>query len=372
MFETLKIYTNKALSLEGVSQELINLGYRRADEVLEEGDFSLHGDTLEIFPVNFTFPLRLEWEFDVVRKIYSFDKTLNKKIIDYDFLIVIPHFKKVKKYTSEDLPLEAVLRLKKGDYIVHTKYGIGKFIGVKKLKLKEKEDYYFEIAYDNNDKLYVSKEDAHLIQKYTSFSIRAPKLSRLGSQEWVRTKMKVERGIKEFALAMLRMEAQRKLMGGFKFSKDVPWQSQFEKTFPYEETPDQFKAVTETKLDMQNAACMDRLICGDVGYGKTEVAMRAVFKAVMDNKQVAFLVPTTILAYQHYKNLSQRVKDFPVKVEMLSRFRTPAEQERIIRALHEGKIDIIVGTHRLTSDDVAFKDLGLLVIRRRTQVRRRA
>jgi len=362
MFETLKIYTNKALSLEGVSQELINLGYRRADEVLEEGDFSLHGDTLEIFPVNFTFPLRLEWEFDVVRKIYSFDKTLNKKIIDYDFLIVIPHFKKVKKYTSEDLPLEAVLRLKKGDYIVHTKYGIGKFIGVKKLKLKEKEDYYFEIAYDNNDKLYVSKEDAHLIQKYTSFSIRAPKLSRLGSQEWVRTKMKVERGIKEFALAMLRMEAQRKLMGGFKFSKDVPWQSQFEKTFPYEETPDQFKAVTETKLDMQNAACMDRLICGDVGYGKTEVAMRAVFKAVMDNKQVAFLVPTTILAYQHYKNLSQRVKDFPVKVEMLSRFRTPAEQERIIRALHEGKIDIIVGTHRLTSDDVAFKDLGLLVI----------
>ncbi len=362
MFETLKIYTNKALSLEGVSQELINLGYRRADEVLEEGDFSLHGDTLEIFPVNFTFPLRLEWEFDVVRKIYSFDKTLNKKIIDYDFLIVIPHFKKVKKYTSEDLPLEAVLRLKKGDYIVHTKYGIGKFIGVKKLKLKEKEEYYFEIAYDNNDKLYVSKEDAHLIQKYTSFSIRAPKLSRLGSQEWVRTKMKVERGIKEFALAMLRMEAQRKLMGGFKFSKDVPWQSQFEKTFPYEETPDQFKAVTETKLDMQNAACMDRLICGDVGYGKTEVAMRAVFKAVMDNKQVAFLVPTTILAYQHYKNLSQRVKDFPVKVEMLSRFRTPAEQERIIRALHEGKIDIIVGTHRLTSDDVAFKDLGLLVI----------
>jgi len=362
MFETLKIYTNKALSLEGVSQELINLGYRRADEVLEEGDFSLHGDTLEIFPVNFTFPLRLEWEFDVVRKIYSFDKTLNKKIIDYDFLIVIPHFKKVKKYTSEDLPLEAVLRLKKGDYVVHTKYGIGKFIGVKKLKLKEKEDYYFEIAYDNNDKLYVSKEDAHLIQKYTSFSIRAPKLSRLGSQEWVRTKMKVERGIKEFALAMLRMEAQRKLMGGFKFSKDVPWQSQFEKTFPYEETPDQFKAVTETKLDMQNAACMDRLICGDVGYGKTEVAMRAVFKAVMDNKQVAFLVPTTILAYQHYKNLSQRVKDFPVKVEMLSRFRTPAEQERIIRALHEGKIDIIVGTHRLTSDDVAFKDLGLLVI----------
>lgn len=362
MFDTLKIYTNKALSLDATNQELVTLGYRRVDEVLEEGDFSVRGDTLEVFPVNFTFPLRLEWEFDVVRKIYSFDKTLNKKIIDYDFLIVIPHFKKIKKYTDEDLPLEAVLRLKKGDFVVHTKYGIGKFIGVKKLKLKEKEDYYFEIAYDNNDKLYVSKEDAHLIQKYTSFSIKQPKLSRLGSREWIRTKMRVERGIKEFALTILRMEAQRKLIGGFKFSADTPWQAQFEKTFPYEETNDQAKAVSETKHDMEDAGCMDRLICGDVGYGKTEVAMRAVFKAVMDNKQVAFLVPTTILAYQHYKNLSDRVKDFPVRVEMLSRFRTPSEQERIIKELRAGKIDVIVGTHRLTSDDVDFRDLGLLVI----------
>ncbi|MDD4955573.1 MAG: CarD family transcriptional regulator, partial [Candidatus Omnitrophica bacterium] len=362
MFDTLKIYLNKELSLDNVNQELVNLGYKRVDEVLEEGDFSVRGDTLEVFPVNFSFPLRLEWEFDVVRKIYSFDKALNKKIIDYDFLIVIPHFKKAKKYTDEDLPLEAVLRLKRGDFVVHTKYGIGKFLGVKKLKLKEKEDYYFEIAYDKNDKLYVSKEDAHLIQKYTSFSIRSPKLSRLGSKEWVRTKMRVERGIKEFALIILRMEAQRKLMGGFKFSPDTPWQAQFEKTFPYEETKDQIKAVLETKQDMEMTTCMDRLVCGDVGYGKTEVAMRAVFKAVMDNKQVAFLVPTTILAYQHYKNLSDRVKDFPVKVEMLSRFRTPSEQERIIKELREGKIDVIVGTHRLTSDDVGFRDLGLLVI----------
>jgi len=362
MFNTLKIYTNKELSLEAVSQELVTLGYRRVDEVLEEGDFSLRGDTLEVFPVNFTFPLRLEWEFNVVSKIYSFDKALNKKIIDYDFLIIIPHFKKVKKYTDEDLPLEAVLRLKRGDFVVHTRYGIGRFAGIKKLKLKEKEDYYFEIIYDNNDKLYVSKEDAHLIQKYTSFSIKSPKLSRLGSQEWVRTKMRVERGIKEFALTILRMEAQRKLIGGFKFSSDTPWQAQFEKTFPYEETNDQAKAVVETKRDMERETCMDRLICGDVGYGKTEVAMRAVFKAVMDNKQVAFLVPTTILAYQHYKNLSSRVKDFPVKVEMLSRFRTPSEQEKIIKELRGGKIDVIVGTHRLTSDDVGFRDLGLLII----------
>lgn len=362
MFNTLKIYTNKAFSIESAEGGLVDLGYRRVDNVFEEGDFSLRGDTLEIFPVNFAFPLRIEWEFDIIKKIYSFDKTLNKKVIDYDFLIVIPHFKKAKKYTTEDLPLEAVLRLKAGDYVVHTRYGIGKFLGIRKLRIKETEDYYFEILYANKDKLYVSKEDAHLIQKYTSFSIRAPKLSRLGSREWIKTKERVERGIKEFALVLLRMEAQRKLIGGFRFSVDVPWQQQFEDMFAYELTEDQEGATFEVKKDMEAGSCMDRLICGDVGYGKTEVAMRSCFKAVMNGKQVAFLVPTTILAYQHYMNLLARLKDFPVRVEMLSRFRTPAQQEKIIKELHQGKIDIVVGTHRLTSDDVGFKDLGLLIV----------
>ncbi len=362
MFETFKIYTNKELSFDITQKKLIELGYRRVDETIEEGDFSLRGDTLEVFPVNFNFPLRLEWEFDIVRKIYSFDKTLNKKIIDYDFLIIIPHFKKAKKYLSEDLPIEAILRIKKGDYVVHTKYGIGRFLGIKKLDVKGREGYYFEIEYANSDKLYVSKEEAHFIQKYTSFSSRNPKLSRLGGKEWLRIKERVEHGIKQFALSLMRMEAQRKLMGGFKFSRDTEWQKQFEDSFPFEVTADQEKATNEVKADMESPRCMDRLICGDVGYGKTEVAMRAVFKAVMDGKQVAFLVPTTILAYQHYTNLCLRAKQFPIRVEMLSRFRTKAAQEKIVTDLHTGKIDIVVGTHRLTSDDVGFKDLGLLVI----------
>ena len=362
MFNTLKIYRHKELPLKQAIAELISLNYRRVNAVGEEGDFSLQGDTLELYPVNFNFPLRIEWEFETIAKIYSFDKTLNKKIIDYDLLIVIPHLKKAKRYTSEDFPLDAVLRIKKGDYVVHSRYGIGKFCGVKSLTIKAKEGYYFEIEYDRKDKLYVSKEDAHLVQKYTGFSLKRPHLSRLGTKEWTRIKEKVQRGIKAFALEILKIEAQRKVIGGFKYIPDGQWQKRFEENFPYKETEDQVKSTAEVKADMQETGCMDRIICGDVGYGKTEVAMRAAFKAVESGKQVAFLVPTTILAYQHYTNLVRRLKDFPFYVEMLSRFRTTHEQNEILRKLSQGKIDIIVGTHRLLSDDVSFKDLGLLII----------
>ena len=362
MFDTLKIYTHKKIPLQEVEEKLVELGYRRVEETLEEGDFSLRGDTLEIFPVNFSFPLRVEWEFENIIKIYSFDKTLNKKVIDYDLLIIIPYLKKSKRYTSEDLPIYAVLRIKKGDYVVHSRYGIGRFLGVKKLVVRGKEDYYFEIEYENKDKIYVSKEDAHLVQKYSNFTLKKPRLTRLGSREWIRTKEKVQEGIKAFALEILKMEAQRKIIGGFRYSPDDEWQKKFEKSFPYQETEDQIKATKEVKKDMEDSDCMDRIICGDVGYGKTEVAMRAAFKAVVSSKQVAFLVPTTILAYQHYINLLKRIEGFPFYVEMFSRFRSPAEQTMILERLKEGKIDIIVGTHRLLSEDVIFRDLGLLVI----------
>ncbi len=363
MFDTFKIYTHKEIPLEKVREKLISLGYSNVDQAHEEGDFSVHGDTLEIFPVNFDHPLRLQWEFEVVKKIYSFDKTLKKRILDYDLLIIIPYSKKkARHYKSEDLPLEATLRIKKGDYVVHTRYGIGKFCGMKKLKGKEKFDYYYDIEYANKDKLYVSKEDAHLIQKYTNFSLKRPKLSRLGSKEWAKIKEKVQQGIKAFAIGVLRLQAQREIIGGFKYPSDDEWQKKFEANFPYTETEDQIKTTNEVKTDMETVRCMDRIICGDVGYGKTEVALRAAFKAVENNKQVAFLVPTTILAYQHYTNLVKRLKDFPFFVEMLSRFRTSREQKDIADKLKQGKIDIIVGTHRLLSEDISFKDLGLLII----------
>lgn len=350
------------MPLEGAIDELISLGYHRVDEVFEEGDFALHGDTLELYPVNFNSPLRVEWEFEIITDIYSFDKALNKKVIDYDLLIVIPHLRKAKPYSSENIPLDAILRIKRGDYVVHSRYGIGKFLGVKLLTVKEKKDYYFQIEYENNDKLYIPKEDAHLIQKYANFGLKRPRLSRLGSKEWAKIKEKVQKGIKVFALEILKMEAQRKVIGGFKYIPDSKWQRKFEASFPYRETEGQIKAIAEVKADMEGAGCMDRIICGDVGYGKTEVAMRAAFKAVESGKQVAFLVPTTILAYQHYTNLVKRLKDFPFYVEMLSRFRTQHEQGEILKKLGKGKIDIIVGTHRLLSGDVSFRDLGLLII----------
>lgn len=350
------------MPLEGAIDELISLGYHRVDEVFEEGDFALHGDTLELYPVNFNSPLRVEWEFEIITDIYSFDKALNKKVIDYDLLIVIPHLRKAKPYLSENIPLDAILRIKRGDYVVHSRYGIGKFLGIKLLTVKEKKDYYFQIEYENNDKLYIPKEDAHLIQKYANFGLKRPRLSRLGSKEWAKIKEKVQKGIKVFALEILKMEAQRKVIGGFKYIPDSEWQRKFEASFPYRETEGQIKAIAEVKADMEGAGCMDRIICGDVGYGKTEVAMRAAFKAVESGKQVAFLVPTTILAYQHYTNLVKRLKDFPFYVEMLSRFRTQHEQGEILKKLGKGKIDIIVGTHRLLSGDVSFRDLGLLII----------
>jgi len=362
MFDTLKIYINKIISLEEVKAKLIELGYKNVDEVFLEGDFSLKGDTLEVFPTNFNFPLRIEWEFEHIGKIYSFDKKVNKKITDYDFIIIIPYIKKIRKYSSEELPLDTVLRIQKGDYVVHTKYGIGIFKGVKKLKVIDKEDYYFEIEYENKDKIYVPREEAHFIQKYTSFSNRTPKITNLNSKEWIITKEKVKNGIREFALELLKLEAQRRLFGGFSFSKDTDWQKEFEEKFIYEETEDQLKAIQEVKADMESNMCMDRLVCGDVGYGKTEVAARAAFKAVMSSKQVAFLVPTTVLAYQHYYNFKKRIENFPVNVEMLSRFRSISEQKKIIKDIREGKVDIVIGTHRLLSDDVVFKDLGLLII----------
>jgi len=362
VFETLKIYIHKTISLQSVVASLVSLGYVRVDEAWQEGDFSVMGDVLEVFPVNFNYPVRIKWEFDEVNKIYNFDKVLNRKVIDYELLIVIPHLKKAARYRSEDVPLEAFLQIKKGDFVVHSRYGIGKFRGVRQLTVRERKDYYFEIEYHNNDRLYVSKEDAHLIQKYSNFTSTRPKLTRLGTREWSRIKARVENGVKTFALGILKREAQRKIIGGFAYPPDDDWQHMFEESFPYQETPDQLQAVKDVKKDMESPECMDRIVCGDVGYGKTEVAMRAAVKAVSGGKQVAFLVPTTILAYQHYANFLKRLKDFPVKVEMLSRFRNSRQQRAVIEKLARGAVDIIVGTHRLLSDDVVFKDLGLLII----------
>jgi transcription-repair coupling factor (superfamily II helicase) len=252
--------------------------------------------------------------------------------------------------------------IKVGDYVVHVNHGIGRYLGVKPLTIDGVRKEYLLLKYAGEDKLYVPVDQVGLIQKYLGGEGEPPRLSRLGGTEWARAKGKVTEAVREMAKELLALYAARETMIGYAFGKDTVWQRQFEEVFPYEETPDQLRAIEEIKHDMEQARPMDRLLCGDVGYGKTEVALRAAFKAVNDGKQVAMLAPTTILAQQHYATFLDRMVAYPVKVEVLSRFRTPKEQRQVLQGLARGTVDVVIGTHRLLQDDVRFKDLGLLII----------
>ncbi|KAJ50827.1 transcription-repair coupling factor (superfamily II helicase) [Clostridium tetanomorphum] len=258
--------------------------------------------------------------------------------------------------------IRSFAELKPGDYVVHVNHGIGIYKGIKQLDIGGHKKDYLELSYYGDDKLYVPVEQLDMVQKYIGSEGNAPKINKLGSAEWTKAKTKVKKSIEEIAQDLVKLYAVRSTLKGYRFSKDTVWQRQFEEEFPYEETPDQITAIEDIKKDMQSDKAMDRLLCGDVGYGKTEVALRAAFKAVMDGKQVALLVPTTILAQQHYNNLVQRFSDFPVTIDMISRFKTPAQQKKTIKAIKEGRIDILIGTHRILQKDLQFKDLGLLII----------
>ena len=253
--------------------------------------------------------------------------------------------------------------LRAGDYIVHKTQGIGIYIGVNTITTADgiTKDY-IKIKYKNDDVLYVPTDMLDNIRKFIGGGEAEPKLNRLGSKEWENTKARVKSNLREVARDLLELYAKRQNAKGYMFSKDTPWQKQFEDSFPYNETDDQLRCIEEVKKDMESDKPMDRLLCGDVGYGKTEVAIRAAFKAVMDQKQVAYLVPTTILANQQYEEFKSRMSEFAVNVELLNRFRTKKEQEEIIRKLKLGEVDVVVGTHRILSKDVEFKDLGLLIV----------
>lgn len=266
---------------------------------------------------------------------------------------------KTRKDTAR---IESFTDLNIGDYVVHETHGIGKYIGIEQLAVQGVRKDYLAIKYLGEDKLYVPIDQMNLIQKYIGSDAVQPKVNKLGSSEWAKTKLKVKKAIEDMAADLIKLYATRQTVKGYKFSQDTPWQKQFDDAFPYEETEDQIRCIEEIKKDMEKDRPMDRLLCGDVGYGKTEVALRAAFKAIMDGKQVAMLVPTTILAQQHYNTIIERFNQFPVKAEMLSRFRTPTQQKKIINDLKSGNLDIVVGTHRLLSKDVRFKDLGLLII----------
>lgn len=253
--------------------------------------------------------------------------------------------------------------LKPGDFVVHFQHGIGQFIGIERLSVGGVEKDYFAVKYSGQDRLYVPLDQLNLLQKYLGSDAETlPKLYKLGGSEWKKVKTKAKSAIKEMAFDLVKLYAEREASKGFAFSPDNVWQQEFEEKFPYQETPDQMQSIIEVKQDMMRIRPMDRLLCGDVGYGKTEVALRGAFKAVMDSKQVAVLVPTTILAQQHFNTFRERFMGYPMTIEMLSRFRSAKEQKAVIQGLKDGTVDIVVGTHKLVSDGVKFKDLGLLII----------
>jgi transcription-repair coupling factor (superfamily II helicase) len=269
---------------------------------------------------------------------------------------------KKTKAAQRNLFISDFRDLKPGDYVVHIDHGIGMFNGLKTIGIQEGSKEFVLLTYQDEAKLYVPVERLDLIQKYSSMGGTRPTLDRLGGTSWARTKTRIKKSMRDMAEELLKLYAQRQMVPGYAYSSDTAWQQEFEDAFEFDLTLDQVDALDSVKSDMEAARPMDRLLCGDVGYGKTEVAMRAAFKAVMDGKQVAVLAPTTILAFQHYNTFRQRFTAFPAQIQLLSRFRNPKEQKQILEDLEMGRVDVIVGTHRLLSKDVAFKDLGLVVV----------
>lgn len=270
--------------------------------------------------------------------------------------------KKRKKYNYEGKKISSFSELSVGDYVVHESHGLGVYRGIEKIEQDHIIKDYIKVEYADGGNLYLPATRLEGIQKYAGSDAKVPKLNRLGGAEWGKTKTKVRTAVKEIAKELVELYAARQDAEGFQYGEDTVWQKEFEEMFPYEETDDQMTAIEDTKKDMESRRIMDRLICGDVGYGKTEIALRAAFKAVQEGKQVAYLVPTTILAQQHYNTFVQRMKDFPVRVDMMSRFCSPGQVKKTLEGLKKGFVDIVIGTHRILSKDVQFKDLGLLII----------
>lgn len=297
------------------------------------------------------------------RVLKGFEYPLLKFIVISESDIFGVEKKKKKKKLYQGQKINDFNELKVGDYVVHESHGLGIYQGIEKVEVDKIVKDYMKISYRDGGILYVLATGLDVIQKYASAeSGSKPKLNKLGTQEWNKTKSKVRTAVDEVAQDLVELYAVRQQSQGFKYGPDTVWQREFEEMFPFEETEDQVSAIAATKEDMESSKIMDRLICGDVGYGKTEIAIRAAFKAVQEGKQVVYLVPTTILAQQHYNTFVQRMKDFPVRIDLLSRFRTAAEQKKTVTDLKKGMVDIVIGTHRVLSADVQYKDLGLLII----------
>lgn len=311
------------------------------DRMLQPGEVMvLHGSARR----GFEYPMQ---KFVLITETDIFGKEARKR-------------RKKKEYSGKKI--QDFTELSVGDFVVHENHGLGIYRGIEKVEVDHVVKDYMKIEYSGGSNLYVQATQLDVLQKYSGADAKQPKLNRLGGQEWNKTKTRVRGAVRNIAKELVALYATRQQTDGYSFGPDTVWQREFEEMFPFEETDDQLIAIDAVKHDMESHKIMDRLICGDIGYGKTEIAIRAAFKAVQDSKQVVFLVPTTILAQQHYNTFLQRMKDFPVRVDLLCRFRTPAEQKKTIQDLKKGFVDILIGTHRVLSKDVEFKSLGLLIV----------
>lgn len=354
LFNTIKEYSNKKFNVIVTSEN--ELQTERLKDLFTEynEELSLLIEKKEIEII--TLPIKEGF-------VSAEDKLLvltDYQIFNKPYRTKIPTSKRIKKSKAATLG-----SIKKGDFVVHEDYGIGKYAGLETIKIGDAQQESMKILFAEGGVVYVNLNYLSLVKKYSAGDSEGklqPTLSKLGTAEWINTKTRAKKKIKEAARELIELYARRKASKGFSFSDDTIWQKELEASFFYEDTPDQARATEEVKQDMQSENPMDRLVCGDVGFGKTEVAVRAAFKAVQDGKQVAILVPTTILAEQHFNTFSDRLSQFPVRIAVLSRFQSKAKQKEIVQLLEEGKIDIIIGTHRLLSKDVKFKDLGLLII----------
>lgn len=340
--------TNTYDRAKKLNKELLNLGIETV--LSRKRDVEIYSSQVVIVVGNITSGFQY--------KSIKFDVITDKEMIGSNKRAKTSKSKKFNKGQK----IETFLDLNVGDYVVHENSGVGRYVGIDQLSVNGVKKDYMRVVYQGGDNLYVPIDQMDKIQKFIGADTEKVKLNKLGSSEWSKAKAKVKKEIEDMTKDLVELYAKREKIKGYRFSKDTLWQSEFETLFPYQETDDQIKAIGETKKDMESNKVMDRLICGDVGYGKTEVAIRAIFKACMDQKQVAVLVPTTILAQQHYNTFRSRFENYPIRVEVLSRFKTPKEQKQIIEDARKGLVDVIIGTHRIISKDIDLPNLGLVVI----------
>ena len=360
MFEYCRLFVGQRQPMSRVVEQLLQFDYRRVDEVADPGAFAVRGGILDLFPATFESPLRIEFDGPRLASIRSFNPETLETLDRHTMVVVLP--RGVHARPSAQVPFEGTLDLEEGDAVVHLDHGIGRYLGRAMIESSRGRQEALIMEYAGGDRLYVPIDQLHLVQKYSAFGSRPPSLHTLGGTAWARAKAKAYAGAWVYAKSLLELQARRLALPGHAFSADHEWQHAFERDFPYRETPDQLTATEDVKRGMEQPQPMDRVLLGDVGYGKTEIALRAAFKAVMDHTQVAVLVPTTLLAYQHYRTFTKRMQHYPVQVEMLSRFQSDAQQRAIVHALAQGTCDVVIGTHRLLSGDIRFKDLGLLVV----------